>query len=114
MTTDHDFDRIAMAWLAEGPDELSDRVLDSVTDQIHVTRQRRALRVPRRFPTMTIPARVAAAAVIGALAVGGAFLVFGTGQPTVGGPSPSPSESPTASATASASIPGSGLGETFT
>ena len=33
------------------------------TDQIHVTRQRRAMRVPRRFPTMTLPARVAAAAV---------------------------------------------------
>ena len=42
MTTDRDFDRIAMAWLADGPDELSDRVLDTVVDQIHLTRQRRA------------------------------------------------------------------------
>lgn len=101
MTTDRDFDRIAMAWLAEGPDELSDRVLDSVTDQIHVTRQRRAMRVPRRFPTMTFSSRVAAAAVIGVLAVGGAFLVFGRpGQPAVGGPTPSPSASPSAAALA--------------
>jgi len=26
MTTDRDFDRIAMAWLADGPEELPDRV----------------------------------------------------------------------------------------
>jgi hypothetical protein len=94
MTTDRDFDRIATAWLAEGPDELSNRVLDSVIDQIHVTRQRRAMRVPRRFPTMTIPARVAAAAVVGALAVGGAYLALGgSSQSYIGTPSPSPSTS---------------------
>ncbi len=43
MTTDRDFDRIATAWLADGPEELSDRVLDAVVDQIHTTRQRHAL-----------------------------------------------------------------------
>ena len=76
MTTDRDFDRIAMAWLADGPEELSDRVLDAVVDEIHVTRQRHALRLPWRFPSMTTPARVAAAAVIGVLAVGGALFVL--------------------------------------
>jgi len=90
MNTDRDFDRIAMAWLADGPEELSDRVLDAVVDEIHVTRQRHALRLPWRFSTMTTPARVAAAAVIGVLAVGGAFFAFNRSQPAVGGPGPSP------------------------
>jgi hypothetical protein len=118
MTTDRDFDRITMAWLAEGPDELSDRVLDSVTDQIHLTRQRRAMRGPWRFRTMTIPARVAAAAAIGVLAVGGAFLVFRPGQPAVGAPSPSPNQStPTVAPSAQPSKAGfatPALTETYT
>jgi Tol biopolymer transport system component len=50
---------------------------------------------------MTTPARVAAAAVIGVLAIGGASLIFGgAGQTNVGGPSPS-APSPTTSATTS-------------
>ena len=88
MTTDRDFDRIAMAWLADGPEELSDRVLDAVVDEIHVTRQRHGLRLPWRFSTMTTPARVAAAAVIGVLAVGGAFFAFNRSPPAVGDPGP--------------------------
>lgn len=105
MTTDSDFDRIAAAWLADGPNELSDRVLDAAAEQIHLTRQRRATRAPWRFPTMTTPVRVAAAAVIGVLAVGGAVLVLGRpGQPAVGGPSPSHDASPAASASASAGV----------
>jgi len=93
MTTDRDFDRIAKAWLADGPDELSVRVLDAVVDDIHVTRQRRAWRVPWRSPTMTSPARVATAAVIGAIVVGAAFLILRPGQPAVGAPTASPSPS---------------------
>ena len=80
MTTDRDFDRIAIAWLADGPEELSDRVLDAVVDEIHVTRQRHGLRLPWRFPSMTTPARVAAAAVIGVLAIGGALYALGPGR----------------------------------
>jgi WD40-like Beta Propeller Repeat len=95
MNTDRDFDRIAMAWLADGPEELSDRVLDAVVDEIHVTPQRHALRLPWRFSTMTTPARVATAAVIGVLAVGGAFFVFNRSQPAVGGPGPSPTRNAT-------------------
>ena len=52
MTTDRDFDRIAAAWLADGPEELSDRVLDSVADQIHLDStaacRARAVEVPDR------------------------------------------------------------------
>ena len=97
MTTDNDFDRIAMAWLADGPDRLADRVMDTVVDEIHVTPQRHAMRLPWRFPSMTTPARVAAAAVIGVLAIGGAVFALGPGRSGVGGPgpTPSPTQSPT-------------------
>ena len=120
MTTDRDFDRIAKAWLADGPDELSVRVLDAVVDDIHVTRQRRALRVPWRLPIMNSPARVATAAVIGVLAVGGVFFIFGRpGQSTVGGPSPSPSTpaivaTPAATTPAASPVPIPALTQTFT
>jgi hypothetical protein len=79
MTLDRDFERIASAWLADGPTELSDRVLDAVVDEIHLTRQRRASRVPWRFPTMSMPARVAALIAVGALAIAGAIALGGIG-----------------------------------
>jgi Tol biopolymer transport system component len=65
--------------------------------------QRRALRVPWGFskPMLT---RLAAAAVIGVLAVGGAFFVGHRGQPAVvSGPSPTPGVSASPSETASPS-----------
>jgi hypothetical protein len=90
MTDQRKLDRLLGAYFADGTDELADRVIDAALDQIEHTRQRRALRMPRRFPTMTMPIRVAAAAVIAALAVGGAFYLLKPGQPAVGGPSPAP------------------------
>ena len=95
MTTDHDFDRIAMAWLADGPEALADRVMDAVVDEIHVTPQRHALRLPWRFPSMTTPARVAAAAVIGVLALGGALFALGPGRSGIGAPGATPLPTPT-------------------
>ena len=101
MTTDRDFDRIAMAWLADGPEELSDRVLDAVADEVHATRQRHAPRLPRRFDSMTTSARVAAAAVIGVLVFGGALFPAQTrwyrpsAAPGLRTPSPSATASPT-------------------
>ena len=57
---------------------------------------------------MTTPARVAAAAVIGVLLIGGAFFYFGKpGQPAVGGPGPSPSPSTPASPIATPKPPSS-------
>jgi hypothetical protein len=100
MTTDRDFERTAMAWLADGPEELHDRVVDAVVDEIHVTPQRHALRLSWRFPSMTTPARIAAAAVVGVLAIGGALYVLAPGVSGPGGPgptvSPTPSPSPVA------------------
>jgi hypothetical protein len=116
MTTDRDFDGIARAWLAEGPVELSDRVLVAVVGDVHQTRQRHARGAPWRFLTTTSPMRLAAVALVGVVAITGAFLFGRPGQPAVGGPSPIPtataSPSPTPSGSPSASV--HALTETFT
>jgi len=106
MTDRRELDRLLGAFFADGTDELADRVIDAALDQIDHTRQRRALRMPRRFPTMTMPIRLAAAAVIAALAVGGAFYLLKPGQPEVGGASPA--LTPQVPATSGAAGGGSG------
>jgi heat shock protein HslJ len=53
MTDARDFDRLAAAYLADGPTQLADRVLDAALDEVHLTSQRRVTRgVPWRFPIM--------------------------------------------------------------
>jgi len=110
MTNERDFDRIARAFMADGPTQLADRVLDSSLADVHHTRQRRALlRAPWRTPVMNIYAKLAAAAVVvvavGALGVW--FLNPGSssapegGEPTqsaapTAAPSPSPTPEPSA------------------
>lgn len=119
MTTDRDLDRIAKAWLADGPEELSDRVIDAAVDQIHLTRQRRTVGVPWRLPTMTTPARVVAAAVIGVLVVGSTLFILGRpGSSGVGG-APAPTMAATATPTVvvpapARAVPIPALTETFT
>lgn len=99
--TDRSFDRIADAFLADGPDVLPDRVLDAAFEEVHRTRQRRVLvRVPRRFPIMNTFAKLAVAAVA-VIAVGVLGLTFlgPPGEGGVGGASgstPSPTVAPTA------------------
>jgi hypothetical protein len=88
MTDQRELDRILDAFLANGTDELADRVIDAALDQVDHTRQRHALRMPRRFLAMPMLTRVAAAAGIGVLAVGSAFFLFQHGQPSVGAPAP--------------------------
>ena len=80
MTDQRELDRLLDAFFAEGADELADRVIDAALDQIDHTQQRRALRMPRRLRTMNMPTRLAAAAVIGVLAVGGALYLMRPGQ----------------------------------
>ena len=101
MTDQRDLDRLLDAFFVEGTNEVADRVIDGALDQVDHTSQRRALRVPRRFPTMTMSTRVAAAAVIGVLAVGATLFVIRPGS-AVGppGPSASASSSPTTAAVA--------------
>jgi hypothetical protein len=88
MTDQRDLDRFLDAFFVEGTNEVADRVIDAALDEIDHTQQRRVLRVPRRFPTMNIPTRVAAAAVIGVLAVGATFYLSRPGQVAVTPPSP--------------------------
>ena len=94
MTDDRSLDRTLDAFLADGVDRLADRVLEAALTQIDHTQQRRRLSMPWRFPTMTFQTRVAAAAVIGVLAIGGALYLLR--PPTVGPPTTTPSPSPAA------------------
>jgi N-acetylneuraminic acid mutarotase len=98
MTDQRELDRLMTAFFVEGTDELADRVIDAALDEIDHTQQRRRSPVPRRFQTMTMPIRLAAAAVIGALAVGGLWFYLQGSQPSVGGPpsTASPSSIPAA------------------
>ncbi len=97
MNTNHDFDRTAQAWLAEGPDRLPDRVLDAVVDEIHLTRQRRVIRVPWRFPPMSTPVRLASAAIVVVVGLAVGASVLGRPPSNIGGPAtppPSPTSTP--------------------
>jgi hypothetical protein len=89
MTTNSDFDRRAAAYLADGPTQLADRVLDAALRDVHKTRQRHRWSVPRRFQPMFSVARLAAVAAVALVAVSATYI-------GVTGPNPSPSPSPTA------------------
>ena len=109
MTNPRDPDALLAAYLADGMEVLPQRVVDSVLDEVHRTRQRTVLG-PRRTPMMFRPALVAAA--LAALVATGSFLVFSgitldprpsarPSVPSVVVPSPTlggPSERPTPSA----------------
>ena len=89
-----DTERILDAFLAPEHDQLADRVLEASFADIARTPQRRALRVPWRFPNvmnMSSTARnvLVAALILGALG-GGTYLVAGRG-PT---PTPTPASTP--------------------
>ena len=108
MTDDRSLERAARSWLEIGPTEAPDRAMEAALLRIQTTPQERDLRIPWRFLTMTTPARVATAAVIGVLVVGGALFILGRpGQSDIGGPGPTatstPSTSPTPVPSASAS-----------
>jgi WD40 repeat protein len=107
MTTERDFDRRLGSWFeqvstATAPEGLLARSLE----RVGATHQRSGWLVPdgwrsRRAGTPRSSTRartdrrwmVAAAAVVGVLAFGGAFYLNGPRQPTNGGPSPTPSAS---------------------
>jgi photosystem II stability/assembly factor-like uncharacterized protein len=112
MTNQRELNGLLDSFFAEGSTELADRVIDAALDQIDHTRQRPALRMPRRFSTMPMPTRLAAAAVIGVLAIGGTLFLVQRGQPAIGGPSPTPSAgaSPAPSATSPSPTPSGVVG----
>ncbi|HXI45702.1 MAG TPA: hypothetical protein VNH13_05335, partial [Candidatus Acidoferrales bacterium] len=91
MTTQRELDRILDGFLADGTNELADRVIQAALSDIDRTPQRRHLRAPRRLPTMTrLQTRLAVAAVIGVLAVGGALYLTRPSHNGIGTPSTSP------------------------
>ena len=115
MTTQRELNVMLEAFFAEGTTELADRVIDAALDQIDHTHQRHALRLPRRLQTMPMFTRLAAAAVIGVLAIGGALYLMrpspsgvGTSSPTPGvsASAPVPTTTTTPSATARVGLTG--------
>lgn len=101
MSTNRDFDRIASGWLAEGPTELADRVLDAALDEVHLTNQRRRPTVLWRIDTMSTPMRLAAGIAVIAM-LGVASIALLNRGPAIGN---SPTPTPSASATPRESAP---------
>ena len=105
MTTQRDLERALDAFLAEGADEVADRVIDDALLTIDHTTQRRVLSAPWRTLQMFAPARTAAAVIALAAMIGGAaYLLVPSSQ--IGGPPPtaspaaSPADSPSPSPSA--------------
>jgi hypothetical protein len=101
MTSRIDAERILDALLAPDADRLPDRVVVAALTDIARTPQRRALRVPWRFPTMNSYAKLAiAAVVVVVVAIGGLALLRPGGS---SGPGGAPTATPSSSATPSRS-----------
>jgi len=111
MSDEHRFERDARAWLELGPTDAPERIVEAALFEIEQTSQERDFRVPWRFPAMNSPLRLAAAAVVGVVALGLIFLNLpGRNGNDVGPPGPTPS-APAATSTprptdAYASLPG--------
>src|SRR5665811_1503910 len=88
--TDPLFDQRIADWLEDDPRHAPGQVLETVLAALPSIPRRRVSRLPWRFTTMPMLTRLAAAAFVGVLAVGGALYLVQRGQPAVGGPSPTP------------------------
>ncbi|HEX2756422.1 MAG TPA: kelch repeat-containing protein [Candidatus Limnocylindrales bacterium] len=91
-STDPLFDQRIADWLEDDPRHAPGQVLEIVLAALPSISRRRASRVPRWFTSGRASVRwsVAAAAIVGVLAVGGALSLLRPGQSVVGGPSPTP------------------------
>jgi hypothetical protein len=107
MNARSDTERILDAYLAPEADRLADRVIDAALADVARTPQRRAVRVPWRFPLMPALSRATGVAVVALVAVVGAGTLLylnskpdGTasrGTPSPGAtPTPAPTIAPTA------------------
>jgi hypothetical protein len=105
MSEDKRFERGARSWLEEGPVRAPERAIEEALATIESTPQERDLRVPWRMPVMSVPVRLAAVALLVALAAGGTFFVAGalpdtsptvTPVPAVASPSPDAAADPMA------------------
>jgi hypothetical protein len=105
MTTNRDLERLLDAWLAEGPNEVADRVIDDVADRIERQPQQPAWRLRWRTPMSPTYKLGAAAAAVIIVAVLGYNLL--PRQPSTGGgpiSSPSPTAGPTSSPVATGAV----------
>jgi hypothetical protein len=91
--TDNDFDRTARAWLEDGPSRISDRAVLSALEEIHTTRQRRAMWPAWRATPVSTFARLASAAVL-VVAVGLIATIVAQRQPDGSNVGASPSPTP--------------------
>lgn len=103
MTATRDLDLIVSAWLDEGPVELPGATRRAVLTSLPTIRQaRRGPFAPWRFSRMTTYSRLAAAAIVAVVAIGGAIYLlnppggFGPGAPTTP-PAPTATPMPTRS-----------------
>jgi hypothetical protein len=98
MSTRPDFDRHAAAWLADGPTELADRVLDAALREAHRTPQQRPMAPRWRFPKMDRLGRLAAVGVAGSVVIAVALSMLGArlgpGSISSAAVQPSPSQTP--------------------
>lgn len=72
-----DIERSLDQFLAEGPETVADRALQHALDEIDRTTQRRGLSAPWRLPLMIGYSRLAAAALIAVVVLGGALYLLG-------------------------------------
>jgi hypothetical protein len=108
-----DIERILDAFLTPEADRLPDRVIDAALDEIARSPQRRALRVPWRFPPMTNTLRAAAGIAIVAI-VGVGVLALNSRSPGVGTATPTPTPSPTVTPTPTPVASGTASWTTYT
>jgi hypothetical protein len=101
---DRTIERAARSWLEVGPTAAPPHAVEAALLRIETTPQERDFRAPWRLPTMTTPTRVAVAAVIGVLAIGGTFYVANRPQQPANGGPPSATPSLIPSATPSARV----------
>jgi hypothetical protein len=102
MTDDRSLERAARSWLELGPTEAPDHAVDAALLRIQTTAQERdwRLQLSRRNPLMTLPIRLAAAAIAIAVVAVGGILILRPGGSSVGS-NATPSPSVTGSAPAS-------------
>jgi Tol biopolymer transport system component len=103
---DPGFDPRVADWLEADPDHAPRDVLDTILAALPSVQQRPVIRGPWRLPIMLTPPRLAVAAVLGVLLIGGAVLAYQRPDRTnVASPSPAPSVLPSATPVLPSSAP---------
>jgi hypothetical protein len=98
-----EIERALDGFLSEGPQTVADQALMRALDAVDRTQQRRGLLAPWRFPHMNTYTRLATAAVVAVVALGGALYLIGPRDGT-GGPTALPTATPPALTQALATV----------